>query len=123
VAMLGKLADDPSNTPELRTASASALAWIHTGQALPYLAPLLDDANPDVRGAAVGGLAMFANNVISGEGSPSAVAWKYRTEETIAHSCMGPTCMKQNEGYYIGFWKTWWTANRNSIEAGLATAP
>ena len=45
VSLLGQLASDNSNSMELRIAAATALARVHTKQALPYLARLLD--SPD----------------------------------------------------------------------------
>jgi len=107
VRALGELAGDNSNSMELRIAAASALARIHTRQALPFLAQLLDSPDVNLRVLGVGGLSMFANHVPIGSHEPAAGDWPWRTEETIAHSGM--------EGSNVGFWKSWWAANQAAL--------
>ncbi len=104
VSLLGQLAGDTSNSSALRIAAASALARIHTRQALPFLAGFLDSSDLDMRILGVGGLSMFANNVPIGSHEPAAGEWPWRTEDTIAHSAMS--------GSNAAFWKSWWTANQ-----------
>jgi hypothetical protein len=112
VRTLGRLATSPSSSPDLKDASAAALARLHTREALPYLAELLDSPVLWLRTYAVGGLAMFANNVPVGSHHPAPGEWAYRTEETMAHSAMSPDLISSKESYYIGFWKDWWASHR-----------
>jgi hypothetical protein len=119
ISILGRLVSADATENELRVAAAMALARIHTPTALPYLAALLDSPNIDLQTAAVGGFSMFANNVVSGESTPSAGSWRYRTEATIAHSCMDSGAIRANAPYFIGFWKTWWNENSADIAAEL----
>jgi hypothetical protein len=107
VNALGRLAGDNSNGMELRIAAASALARVHTRQALPFLAQLLDTPDPTLRTFAVGGLSMFANHVPIGSHEPAAGEWPWRTDETVAHSAM--------DGSNVGFWRSWWAANQAAL--------
>jgi hypothetical protein len=112
VRTLGRLATSPSSSSDLKDASAAALARLHTREALPFLAELLDSPVLWLRTYAVGGLAMFANNVPVGSHHPALGDWPYRTEETMAHSAMDPGLISGKESYYIGFWKNWWASHR-----------
>lgn len=105
---LGSMAVDPKAPQDLRTAAASALARIHTPGTLPYLALLLTDPSSALQAAAVGGLAGFANNVPIGSHEPAAGPWKYRTDDTIAHSAFDESLVRQRQAYYVGFWQDWW---------------
>jgi hypothetical protein len=107
VKALGRLASDNSNGMELRIAAASGLARVHTRQALPFLALLLDSPDPTLRTLAVGGLSMFANNVPTGSHEPAAGEWPWRTDDTIAHSAM--------DGGNVAFWKSWWGTNQTAL--------
>ncbi len=70
-----------------------------------------------MRALGVGGLAMFANNVPIGSHHPSAGDWKYRTPETMANSVMSADVIARDQTRYVGFWKTWWLANRTELES------
>jgi hypothetical protein len=107
VRALCLLAVNPKTPQELRVATARALARVHTKQALPFLAQLLDSPDPSLRTFAVGGLSMFANNVPIGSHEPAAGEWPWRTDDTIAHSAM--------DGSNVAFWKSWWTANQTAL--------
>jgi hypothetical protein len=109
VSSLGKLASDNSNGEDLRVAAASALARIHIKQALPILAQLLGSPDPSLRACAVGGLSMFANNVPIGSHEPAVGDWRWRTDETIAHSAM------VGSDAQVQFWKNWWITNRAAL--------
>ena len=113
---LGKLATNKDTVPELRVAAGGALARLHTKEALPYLAKMLDSPNITMRTYAVGGLAMFANNVPVGGHEPAAGEWPYRTEGTIRHSVMSERAVAENEAFYVGFWKDWWSEHRGDLE-------
>jgi hypothetical protein len=115
VTLLGQMAVTGSNPARLRVAAATALVWIHTQQALPYLAQLLNDPSVTLQAAAVGGLAHFANNVPIGAHEPAAGAWAYRTDDTIAHSVFNEAAITARPGYYLPFWQTWWQTNRTAL--------
>ena len=110
VRLLAQLAGDGANSMDLRVAAASALARVHTTEALPFLAQFLESTDPTVRGCGVGGLAMFANHVPIGSHEPAAGDWRWRTEETIAHS--GTDGHDQDS---VRFWKNWWVANHTAL--------
>jgi hypothetical protein len=99
----------------LREAAAAALARIHTQETLPSLAKLLNSPDLRLRVYAVGGLAMFANNVPIGSHEPGPQPWKYRTDETMLHSAMGAKAIAANESFYVDFWKQWWKDNSASL--------
>jgi len=86
-------------------------------ETLRYLAGLLESPEPILRTLAVGGMAMFANNVPMNSHHPAPGDWPYRTEETIAHSAMDPNPIAGNESYYVGFWKNWWLQNKEALAA------
>lgn len=112
---LGSLATNEKVPAELRIAAATALAAIHSPQTLEFLAPLLDDPNTKLEAAAVGGLSMFANNVPVRGHEPAAGPWKYRTDDTMAHSVFDEGVIRQRGAYYIQFWKDWWVQNQSSL--------
>jgi hypothetical protein len=107
----------PAPDRDLRVAAATALAAIHTKEALPHLAALLDDPDRELQALGVGGLAMFANNIPIGLHHPAPGEWKYRTEETMRNSVMSADVIARDPGRYLGFWKTWWAAHRAELTA------
>ena len=109
---MGRMATAPTGKPEVRQAAAGALARLHTQASLPFLASLLDSPDAVLRTFAVGGLAMFANNIPIGSHHPAPGKWSYRTEETMARSAMDVKRVADNDAYYVGFWKQWWQAHR-----------
>lgn len=119
IAGLGSLVLSSGVSRELRYAAATALARIHTRETLPLLATLLDDPDPALRARAVGGLAMFANNVPVGQYHPSPGQWKYRTEATLKNSVMDQRVIHANPAV-VSFWKAWWNEHRRELET---TAP
>jgi hypothetical protein len=133
VASLGRIAtqsEGVQKTLPFKAAAARALAWIHTREALPFLAKMLSDPDPDVRTSGVGGLSMFANNEPVKPVSPISTAprppiyepW-YRTSETGSHSSMSKETIMQRETYYVGFWTKWWQDNQATVMAGLPPGP
>lgn len=115
VRILGPLATSENIRQEVRIAAATALARVHTRESLQYLAGLLGSPDLMLRTLAVGGMAMFANNVPINSHHPVPGDWPYRTEETIAHSTMDPNTIARNESYYVGFWKNWWFQNKETL--------
>ena len=112
VKILGELLVAEDASIELRNAAATALARLHSKEALPYLAKMLESPNITMRTYAVGGMAMFANNVPVGGHHPAPGDWKYRTEETIRHSALDERLVSENEAFYVGFWMDWWSQHR-----------
>ena len=107
IQTLGQIAADTSVGADLRTAAVGALVRMHTKQSLPYLARLLSDKDGTLRTMAVGGLAMFANNVPIGSHGPAAGPWPYRTDDTIAHSGFAEA--------NVSFWQSWWQQNQSAL--------
>ena len=118
VAILGKCTL-PSNTNlAFRKAAAHALRSIHTMDALPFLAALLDDPDPELRAEGAGGLASFANglSVQTTADAPSMrhmqlpKSARFKTDETVAHLAMGEAALK-----HVAFWKDWWAQNKAAL--------
>jgi hypothetical protein len=114
VAALGRMSQAASN-PGLKSAVSAALAWMHTRETLPYLAQLLDSQDAAILQYAVGGLAMFANNVPLGKYEPAPGPAPYRTVETIAHSAMSAKLISTKQLYYVGFWKQCWSEHQTEL--------
>jgi hypothetical protein len=106
-----------------REAAAHALAAIHTAAALPYLAALLDDPDPNLRAEAIGGMGAFANGlpVQTSAGTPSLAYLQlpasapYKTADTIANLAFGTQAITRNEASYLSFWTSWWGQNRAGL--------
>jgi hypothetical protein len=118
VATLGQSALTSTLPTDFRESAAFALRSIHTQDALPYLAALLDDPDTKLEAEAIGGLASFANGlpIQTSAGVPSLSYLQmpahapYKTEETMAHFAMGPAAIVQ-----LSFWKSWWTQNKTAL--------
>jgi hypothetical protein len=99
------------------------LAAIHTKESLPFLAGLLDDADPNLRAEGTGGLGAFANGLgvqtlasTPGLGHLQLPATSpYKTEDTVAHFAQGAETIAPNEASYLAFWKSWWGQNRKAL--------
>ena len=115
ISSLGVLTVNRQLPRDLRVATATALARVHSQLTLPYLARLLDEADPALQAAAVGGLSSFANNVPVGAHEPAVGAWAYRTDETIAHSAFDERLITERGAYYIAFWKSWWQEHQATL--------
>jgi len=119
VETLGKIASTTGRSQLLREAAARALVAIHTQQALPYLAALLDD--PDLRGEGVGGLASFANGlpVQTAADVPSLrylqrpPSAPYMNKATIENFALGSGAAANDTR--VSFWKAWWQQNRAAL--------
>jgi hypothetical protein len=100
----------------LRPSAAAALARIHTAEAIVVLGPALEDPDFQVRWRAIGGLAMFANNVpLGGGGSPAAGPWPFLSEDTIRFSIYDENGTRKNENHYLDFWRGWWRENSAAV--------
>ena len=116
IAALETIVSDQSTRPPLREAAAISLGKMHTRQSLPYLAALLSEPSLTLRVAAVGGLALFANNVPVGSYTPAAGPSPYRDDQTIAHSAWDEAIVRR-DGSYTTFWQTWWLVHRTELTA------
>lgn len=109
--------------PDFRSAAAKALASIHTKEALPYLAVLIDDQDRGLRAEGIGGLASFANglpvqtpaNTTSLEYLQFPPIASYKTGETVAHFVLALPSTAPDEAAYLSFWKSWWSQNREAL--------
>jgi len=116
--ILGQAAVNTSLRLDFRQSAAHALRGIHTKDALPYLAALLDDPDIELQSEAVGGLASFANGLAiqTAAGGPSLSYLQlpdrapYKTEDTVAHFALGEAALR-----YLSYWKTWWSLNRTAL--------
>jgi hypothetical protein len=114
VAILARWLDQGSPAA-MRAAAAAALARIHTPEAILVLGPALQDTDFQTRWRAIGGLAMFANNVPIGGAGPAAGSWPFRNEDTVRFSVNSADLVARNEGYYLNFWRNWWSENRGAV--------
>ena len=125
VQRLGDLLKSPSLTSEDRRAIGKALMNIHSPLAVTFLAPLLEDKDPQIRADAIGGLALFANNIPiidhRDPTKPSVIRFDlqgpYKTPATVEHCELMLPVIARNEGYYLSFWKEWWSTNGATITA------
>jgi hypothetical protein len=115
IVRLGQLALTPTAPAEFRKACLTALARSHTRDTLPFVAEFLENSDIELQALAVGGLAMFANNVPAGSHEPAAGPWEYRTEETIGYSAMDPAAL-QKDPMILAFWKSWWAEHRVELQ-------
>jgi hypothetical protein len=121
---LGSLATSSEVLGGIQFAAAQSLRAVHTKEALPFLAELLNSPEARIRHEGLAGLSMFVENlpVQLPELMPS-YAWvqpqgpaPYRTEATDYYSAK----FKEREGKqeeYVAFWKTWWETMKTRIEA------
>ena len=118
VAVLGQAAVNPDLSLDFRESATHALRAIHTKDALPYLAALLDDPDINLQAEAVGGFASFANGLsIQTTASVPSLAYlqfperaPYKTEDTVAHFALGEGAIK-----HLWYWKNWWSQNRIAL--------
>jgi hypothetical protein len=115
IALLGRISQTSGN-PSFANAALASLAMIHSRDALPYLVKFLDSTEPALLKYAVGGLAMYANNVPIGSFQPSSGPAPFRNADTIAHSAMDAAAIVKRPLYYSAFWKQWWS--EHSAELG-----
>lgn len=121
VKQLGAMTND-ARFSELRPAAIRALAAIHTKEALPVLAGLLQSNDPEERMTGVFGLSSFANgcpaqtpdNVVSMEYLQFKSPSRYRKPDTIAHFAFrrGPA---EQETELTSFWLNWWNEHQSEL--------
>jgi len=112
------------NSPQsVRYAAAHALANIHTGAAVAYLAPLLNSDDAVLRADAIGGIACFANAVpVIDPTKPDGRVdinknGPFKTDVTVSHFAMGTATISRNESYYLNYWRAWWAAHGSEAQA------
>ena len=125
VRALGVLALRRDAGAGLRESAAYALRAIHTKEALPALAALLEDSGERVQSYALSGFCLFVRNgpTVTPQSVPS-MSWMqsrepapYLTAEAQQYCLMGggPDPARGMAGY-VGFWKSWWNAHRGELE-------
>ncbi|MFN7921342.1 MAG: HEAT repeat domain-containing protein [Bryobacteraceae bacterium] len=118
VATLGRIATAPTAERELRIACAYALARSGNLRALPLLAQLLDSPDLGIRAAALSGFSAIVNDIDPATHHPRNRPSAFRTEETMTHTGFGEPAIAPRETSLLGFWKSWWAANRSRLPAG-----
>ena len=110
---LGTIAADPG----WARCAADALALIHTRETLPYLAPLLDSNDTEVRKSALWGFSRFVDNLpvavptnIPGMLLAPQGPTPYRTSETDGHSPGRRPPGSTDDAADVQFWKSWWAS-------------
>ena len=112
-----------STNPDVQRCAAMALENIHSRDALPFLARLLDAPDQKTREAAIAGLSRFVDNLPIqtiqntlnfGSLSPQGPT-PYRTSETDRYSLSHGQLGSGNETDYVQFWKSWWAANQSKL--------
>ena len=125
VNALGNLLQMQNSPQSIRHAAAHALANIHTGSAVTYLAPLLNSDDAVLRADAIGGIACFANGVpainpaIPGGGIDINRSSPFKTDATVRHFAMGIMTISPKESYYLNYWRAWWAVNGSAAQASL----
>jgi HEAT repeat protein len=117
VQQLAALAGASAVSPDFRQAAISALAAVHTREALPFLASLLQSQDPEERMKGVFGLSSFANNMPAQtpEGMPKLAflqmpaSGPYQTKQTRANFVPGRMSSPDKEQALVTFWEAWWS--------------
>jgi hypothetical protein len=119
VRALGQFATDRDVGAELRRSAAHALAAIHTREAVPYLAMLLEEDDAVQQRNAVIGLSFFANGVgiqraEDGPGMPHLNQRRpnhYSTAETAEYLGFD----ESRSDAFVAFWRRWWVEHQNDF--------
>jgi hypothetical protein len=105
-----------SDRPELRVGAVGILSQLRQPLAVVALGQALHDNEFEVRWRAIGGLAVFANNINVLNGVPEGDSWQWRTDETMKHCVYDRELVHSNEAFYLGFWRDWWAKYGAQIE-------
>jgi len=124
VLALGKIAS--SRSDQLRSSAAQALAYIHTRETMPFLAQLLDAPDAGSRQSAMLGMSRFVCNLpvateqatVTGRDLVPQGPAPYRTRATDDHSLATRQLDANKEAEYLGFWRAWWDASRQTVMGG-----
>jgi hypothetical protein len=125
VRALGSLPLRESAEAQLRQNASYALRAIHTKDAVPALAALLDVEDERVRINALSGLCLFVRNAptVTPQGVVS-MSWMQSREpapllnpQTRSHCLMGGTPGNTGDlAPYVSFWRAWWREHQSGIE-------
>lgn len=115
VQQLGAIASQAAPGNELRAPSFRALAAMHSAEALPVLAQLLQSPRSSEQVLGVFALASFANgcpmqtiaNTVSMAYLQCGPASPYRTSDTFAHFAL-PGSSPADVAAAVSFWQRWW---------------
>jgi hypothetical protein len=121
IPSLGKIASSPE--PIVQRWAAMALENIHSRDALPFLAQLLDSPDAMARESAMSGLSRFVDNlpiqtvhnILTGKGVLSQGPTPYRTPETDKYSLSRRQLGSADESSYLSFWRSWWATMKNQL--------
>ena len=126
VTQLAQYASAGTTTAAMRKAAIRALAAIHTTEALPFLATLLNSSDPFEQGQGVFGLGSFANgcppqtpgNVVSMAYLSLKNPSQFKTADTIANFALGgnPAAGDPVLAQRVLFWQNWWAVNGPSTQ-------
>ncbi len=124
VDTLGMFATSLDSSPGVQALATDALRAIHTAGTLPYLATLLDSADPGLQSKAIAGFSAFVENLPTDTPDRDVdMTWMtpqgpapFRTGSvepylTITGKPKAPT----SQSDCASFWKTWWQANQSQL--------
>src|SRR6266496_1525538 len=104
VPALARLMDSGAGDAPLERCVAEALLNIHTEQALPYLARLLDSEDPYLQYLAITGFALFRHDYAIPGPEPNVPTFE---------------AFNNDSATYRELWKQWWTGTGSGIDGGL----
>ncbi len=113
-----------SSQPRLVYAAACALRAIHTREALPALAKLLDNKDEEIQNLAVGGMAAYAENlpVITADNSVD-LSWltpvgprRFETSDMGDYLAYGQFRDQSQKQEILSYWRNWWTAAKPQLD-------
>ncbi len=126
VDSLGRLATASTSSFELKRSAASALRSIHSQQAIPFLARLLDDQSPEIQSLGIAGLSAFVENLpLITPDSLSSMSWMRPQGDRRFGDAAGAAGFIRVSGQFTGqgerqahvqVWKQWW----NLVEPQLS---
>jgi len=110
-----------ANDHSLQLGAATALENIHTSSAAGALRPYLNSEDPNLRYAAIGAVACYANAVPIID--PHAIYGGFdlnregplKSSETALHFVYGKKDIQKREDYYLSFWKEWVNAHPDAF--------
>jgi hypothetical protein len=123
VTSLGRIATSPATPYRIAWGAGKALSYVHTVEALPYLAELLYSEDREMQIDGVFGLWAFANGmpVVGGAGSDDPAYWKpspTRWGEATIRFDVGVASPDADIEKCVAFWKDWRQANQKVVQSG-----
>ena len=123
VTSLGRIATSPATPYQVAWGAGKALSYVHTVEALPYLAELLYSEDREMRIGGVFGLWAFANGmpVVGGAGSDDPEYWKpspTRWGEATIRFNVGVASADADIEKCVAFWQDWWQTNQKVVQSG-----